>query len=341
MVPWRGFLAETAGFGVFFLDFLGKSLILAGMSSEPRVIGFILFVLCFVPNLGAQGSSLDILALRERKFTGGAFVVDQNLPNGTNYRQQIVSYLSEGIKIYGLLTIPLGLQPAKGFPAVVFVHGYIPPAQYSTTKSYAGYQATLARSGFITFKPDLRGHGRSEGSGNAHFSEVFTLDVLSAISFLKNTPEVDPGRIGYWGHSNGGETGLRVLVITQDIKAASLWAGVVGSYQDMLETWNAKIRFMRVPNAFTILHGLPKDNPDFYRGIEPHRFLDFIQAPVEIQHAQGDISVPVELSRSLNTALKAAGKTVTYYEYTGDDHNISKNYMQAWNRTIEFFRENL
>ena len=94
----------------------------------------------------------------------------------------------------------------------------------------------MARSGFVTFKPDLRGHGNSGGAPvSAHYSEKYVVDTLYAIEYLKNQEDVNRQRIGYWGHSNGGEIGLRVVVVSSDIKAASFWAGVVGSYEDMYE----------------------------------------------------------------------------------------------------------
>ena len=177
---------------------------------------------------------MSIASLRAGEYKGGDFVIEQELANGTNYSQYVASYFSEGLKIYGLLTVPLAEKPENGFPAVLFIHGYIPPAQYSTTGSYPTYQPRLARGGFVTFKPDLRGHGNSEGEPvSAHFSEKYVVDTLYALEYLKNYVDVDPERIGYWGHSNGGEIGLRVVVISPDIKAASFWAGVVGSYEDM------------------------------------------------------------------------------------------------------------
>src|SRR3989339_451043 len=198
--------------------------------------------------------------LRAREYLGGDFLIEEKLTNGTNYQQYIVSYQSEGLKIYGLLTIPLGNQPENGWPAIIFVHGYIPPAQYSTTGNYPTYQARLARSGFVTFKPDLRGHGKSEGEPvSAHYSEKYVVDTMYAIAYLKNHPTVNPEQIGYWGHSNGGEIGLRTVLISSDIKAASLWAGVVGSYQDMLETYNQKIPFLRNATSSDLVmeYGLP------------------------------------------------------------------------------------
>jgi len=100
---------------------------------------------------------MAIKALRQNKYPGGDFLIEETLTNGTNYKRFIASYKSEGLKIFGLLTVPLAPMPTDGFPAVIFVHGYIPPNQYSTVNSYPTYQATLARAGFVTFKPDLRG----------------------------------------------------------------------------------------------------------------------------------------------------------------------------------------
>lgn len=142
---------------------------------------------------------MSIKYLRSQEFSGGDFVIEKQLANGTNYKQYIASYRSEGLKIYGLLTVPLAPKPEKGFPAILFIHGYIPPREYSTTGNYPTYQARLARAGFVTYKPDLRGHGDSEGEPvSAHYSEKYVIDTLSALDSLKKYVEVDPLRIGYW-----------------------------------------------------------------------------------------------------------------------------------------------
>lgn len=287
---------------------------------------------------------MSIEALRQRQYPGGDFAIEQTLPNGTNYRQFIASYRSEGLKIYGLLTVPLSPKPESGYPAVVFVHGHISPTLYSTTGNYSTYQATLARSGMITFKPDLRGHGRSEGEAvSAHFSEAYLVDVLYAIAYLKNFKEVDAARLGYWGHSNGGETGLRAAVVTSDIKAFVFWAGVVGSFEDMLETYNAKIPFLRnaSDNSLVRENGLPSQNPEFWKKIDAYSYLSDISAPIQLHHGTNDASVPIELSLSLKAELENIGKKVEYFAYPGDDHNIGNNSGLAWTRSIEFFRENL
>jgi len=288
-------------------------------------------------------SPLSIESLRQRKYPGSDFVIKETLPNGTNYEQFIASYQSEGLKIYGLLTTPLDPKPSDGFPAIVFIHGYIPPQEYSTTGDYPTYQARLARNGFVTFKPDLRGHGQSEGDPvSAHYSEKYVVDTMHAISYLKNHPDVNTEKIGYWGHSNGGEIGLRIVTISKDIKAASFWAGVVGSYKDMLETYNDQISFLKnEDNPLIQEHGLPSENPQFWKKIDPYYFLNYISAPIQLQHGTSDSSVPIELSLSLKKSLEEAGKDVQYFEYPGDNHNISNNVNLAWQRTITFFEQNL
>lgn len=287
---------------------------------------------------------MSIESLRQREYVGGDFVIEQTLADGTNYKQYIASYLSEGLKIFGLLTVPKANKPEGGFPAILFIHGYIPPKQYSTTGNYPTYQARLARAGFVTFKPDLRGHGNSEGEPvSAHYSEKYIVDTLYALEYLKNYEDVNPNRIGYWGHSNGGQIGLRTVVISPDIKAASLWAGVVGSYQDMFETYNYKINFLRDVTSTNLVkeNGLPSENPNFWNKLDPFTYLDDINIPIQIQHGTLDESVPIELSESLRDSLEKINKSVEYFEYAGDNHNISINVNTAFQRAIDFYRENL
>ena len=289
-------------------------------------------------------SPLYIESLRAREYPASEIIIEETLEAGSNYKRLIASYLSDGYKIYGLLTIPDDPKPKDGFPTILFLHGYIAPDTYVTTADYVVTQDGLANSGFVTYKPDLRGHGRSEGiASGAHFSETYVVDSLNAISALEIYEEVDPNRIGVWGHSNGGLMGLRVIVITDKIKACVFWAGVVGSYPDMLETYISKIDFLQRLAPIVIEEfGSPSANPDYWNRIDPYTYLDFISGPVQLHHGISDSSVPIELSISLSNTLQEKGKEVEFYQYAGAGHNMyGTAFSEAMNRTILFFKTHL
>lgn len=181
---------------------------------------------------------LTIAAMRLREYPGSPLTIEQTLDAGANYRRYIASYRSDGLKINGLLTVPDGDRPATGWPVIVFIHGYIPPEQYRTTERYVAYVDGFARNGYIVFKVDLRGHGSSEGNAQgAYGSTDYTVDVLNAVAALRQYPDADPARFGMWGHSMGGYLTLNAMVITRDIRAGVVWAGMVVSPADLLERW--------------------------------------------------------------------------------------------------------
>ena len=60
-------------------------------------------------------SPLSIQYLREQEFPGSDIVIEQTLAPGSNYDRYYASYFSEGLKQYGLLTVPRGRsQPPAG-----------------------------------------------------------------------------------------------------------------------------------------------------------------------------------------------------------------------------------
>ena len=133
----------------------------------------------------------------------------------------------------------MGQKPKTGWPVIIFNHGFIPPAQYRTTERYVAYVDAFARNGYIVFKSDYRGHGSSEGrAAGGYGSPDYTIDVLNAVSSIKRYQDADPNRIGMWGHSMGGSVTLRAMVVSKDIKAGVIWAGVVASYPDLFSKWH-------------------------------------------------------------------------------------------------------
>ncbi|RPJ25206.1 MAG: peptidase, partial [Chloroflexi bacterium] len=153
-----------------------------------------------IPTATPTPHPLQIEAMRAREYPGSDIVVEEVLDPGVNYSRYYVSYLSEGLKIYALMTVPNGEKPPSGWPVIIFNHGYIPPTVYRTTERYIAYVDLIARSGYIVFRSDYRGHDRSEGEPSGAYSNPgYTVDVLNAVASMKRHPDADPNRIGMWG----------------------------------------------------------------------------------------------------------------------------------------------
>ena len=291
---------------------------------------------------------LAIEFLRRRSYPGSDIKIEQTLTPGSNYNRYIASYLSDGLKIYALLTVPKGPKPATGFPVIIFNHGYIPPAQYRTTERYVAYVDAFARNGYIVFKSDYRGHGSSEGVATGGYgSPDYTIDVLNALASMKKFPDADPNRIGMWGHSMGGQITLRAAVVSKDIKAEVIWSGVVAPYADLMTQWHHAGAARAAPvapegarhwrNDLIQQYGDPEQNPAFWDSISPNSYVRDLSGPLQLQATTTDPEVPFAFSQTLYDEVQAEGKTVEFYSYPNDDHNLSKHLTLALERSVAFF----
>lgn len=290
-------------------------------------------------------SPLSIPALRARDYPGSDIPIEQILTPGANYQRYIVSYQSDGLKIFALMTVPNGVKPSTGWPVILFNHGYISPEQYQTTERYVAYQDALARAGYITFKSDYRGNGNSEGTASGHFAPGYTIDVLNGMEALKKYPDANPNRIGMWGHSLGGEIVLRAMVISTDIKAGVIWAGTVAPASEQLGMWgggsgngpSSSHAVPRGPNDLTQQYGTPEQNPEFWASLSPTSYLSDLSGPVQLHHGTADEEVPLRFSKTLYDEINKVGKTAEFYTYSGSNHNISQSFEPAMQRTVAFF----
>lgn len=305
------------------------------------------------PATATELAPLTISAMRAKSYPGSDLRIESSLSPGPNYNRYIVSYDSDGLQLLGLLTVPTGAKPAAGWPVVLLNHGYIPPPEYSTEQSYVREVEMLAAAGYIVFKPDYRGNGNSPGTpSQPYISPDYVTDSLNALASIKKYPDADPNSIGVWGHSMGGNITLHELVVSHDLKAAVLMAGVVGSYSGILDWWRARVasgvlttqndqRTQHLVDQMVQAHGTPQTNPAFWSAIDPTGFVADIQPAVLIQVGTADVVVPPNFSQDLAAQLQAAGKNVTLRVYPGADHNLSPDTVAAVQEAIAFFDQYL
>lgn len=293
---------------------------------------------------------MSITCMRKFNYQNSSITIESTYQQNNSYTSYIASYLSNGLKIYGLLTVPSGNE-AETYPAVVFLHGYIPPNSYVTTQKYESYVNYLAQNGFVVFKIDYRGHGESQGEASGgYFGTGYIVDAVNAKNALKELKPVNKDKVSVWGHSMSGNVVLRSVLVNNGFYKAVLWAGAVYTYEDIVKYGINDSSYQRNPNITnnrpnnSIRESLRVENfkledSDFWLQTSPKFFLNELTVPIQIHHAVDDKVVNVEYSRGLKLLLEEAGKDFEYYEYPFGGHNITDpSFTQAMQRTIKFLK---
>ncbi|GLR17218.1 dienelactone hydrolase family protein [Portibacter lacus] len=222
-----------------------------------------------------------------------------------------IIYHSEkgGGEIRGLLSMPAATEGK--LPGVIVVHENRGLNPYIED---VGRRAAVA--GFISIAPDalwpLGGYPGNDDEGRTmqrkRDKNEMLEDFIAAFEYLKNHPNCD-GNIGVVGFCFGGWISNMMAVKVSELKAA-------------------------VP---------------FYGGKPPLEEVSQINAPLLLHFGELDTRVN-EGWPSYEAALKENNKKYTAYIYEGANHGFhndttgrydEEDAKLAWERTIEFFKENL
>lgn len=139
------------------------------------------------------------------------------------YREEQLSYRNpdSGLTLAGTLSLPQGKGP---FPAVVLISGSGTQDRDETIfghKPFLVLADALARRGVAVLRVDDRGAGGSQTSpGSTPTLAALATDVAAGVAQLRGRPDIDPGRIGLIGHSEGGQ--IAPLLAAQDPRIAFL-----------------------------------------------------------------------------------------------------------------------
>jgi dipeptidyl aminopeptidase/acylaminoacyl peptidase len=275
--------------------------------------------------------------LTDRSYQIGDFQVEQVYAENSYFTRYLISYTSDGIRIFGFLNVPIrGKAP---YPVVIAIHGYIDPKIYQTLDYTTLYADTLARAGFAVFHPNLRGYPPSENGDNL-FRVGMAIDVLNLITIVKShagqpgiLEYVDGNRIGLWGHSMGGGVSIRVMTVNPDVRAVVLYGSMSA---DDRQNYEAISKWFAGELGNDEL-AVPQD--ELLR-ISPIYYLDQVHAGVSIHHGEVDELVPLKWSIDLCQRLMDMGKLVECYTYPGQPHTFYGDGEQLFNqRVIRFFEK--
>ncbi len=304
--------------------------------------------------LSLDPNVLSITALRARPYGGSGIKIVRTLATNEAYRQVLIEYTSDGLKITGTMNIPRGLGP---FPVVILNHGYFKPAEYKTGDGTSKAADAFARRGYLTIASDYRCYAGSQCAANP-FYIGYAIDVLNLIAQLPTVPDADPTRIGMWGHSMGGGITLRVLAINDSIKVASLYGALTGD-DEVHYCWLLGCKVPLVSTPFpnpqrltpyldfdpeflsavnTSTNGTYAKLHEIFQRSSPSKYLSNVTAAVIIHHGEADDIVPIEWSVELANALTTLGRHTTLYTYPGEGHVfMGWGWQLFMTRTLAFF----
>ena len=284
-----------------------------------------------------RGSRLRLGAVREQTATFTSYDVTWRV------RSTGPGADSKPLRLSGVLNVPTGDGP---FPAVVLAHGYIDPAVYESGQGMTRERGFLAERGMVALHVDYRGHAGSDPdpSGGADVRLGYAVDVISAVQALSSEAvrdgtavPMDPERIAIFGRSMGGGVVQKVAAISPGlVDAVVAWASV-----SSLEAENFD-QFIRDDNderldTLVRAHGLPEDDPDFWRGVSSRPHLDRITEPFLAVHGRFDDTCPPQWARATQRAMRRAGvdSELAWYD---DGHAFGPAFIAAMERTVRFLR---
>ncbi|WP_342432697.1 prolyl oligopeptidase family serine peptidase [Neobacillus sp. FSL H8-0543] len=220
-----------------------------------------------------------------------------------NVELNVVTYLSNGLKVKGLLAEPKTSGPIDGF---LYLRGGIK----NVGKVRPARIAQFAAEGFVVFAPYYRGN--QGGEGNEDFAGEDRQDAYAAFLLLKSLPRIS--QIHVFGFSRGGVMALLTAIEFPEAASVVTWGGV----SDMSLTYSERNDLRRMMKR--VIGGTPEKYPDRYHERTPLYQLEHLIAPILIIHGVNDHNVSVEHAYRLERRLKALNKPVECWYFDDFTH---------------------
>ncbi|HSW49327.1 MAG TPA: S9 family peptidase [Bryobacteraceae bacterium] len=241
---------------------------------------------------------------------------------------------SGGYILYARLIRPPGFDPARKYPAIVFVYGG--PHSQDVTNSWEGLtlEQALAHRGYAVWQLDNRGTaGRGhiwESALYRNFGEKELQDQVEGVRHLVSMGFVDESRLGVYGWSYGGYMTLYALVNAPDLFRAGVAGAPVVDWRHYDTIYTE--RYM----------GLPSDNADAYRRSSPIHGASSLKAKLLLIHNLEDDNVLFQNTMQMADALQRAGRPFEMMIYPQKTHGVTGQYRRhMYQLIVSFFDRSL
>jgi uncharacterized protein len=266
---------------------------------------------------------------------------DYSAPLGATYTAENVTITTPmGHTLAGTLTLPRGASATTRVGAIVTISGsgaqdrdenLNTPPGYRPFRQYAD---SLGRRGIAVLRMDDRGTGSSTGNHRTATSADFAEDIRAGLAYLRTRPEIDAGRLGILGHSEGGLIGPLVSAKEPQLRAAVLMAGPSWNGRRVLEFQlgnnirnNTALTPARRDSALarvTLVIDSMRDNNPWMKFFIDHDVLAaarLMKTPVLILNGGTDLQVTAEQANELAAAIRSGGnRDVTTHVFKNLNH---------------------
>jgi len=257
--------------------------------------------------------------------------------------EKVTITATDGMKITCQIFIPGNLKKGEKLPAVIFLHGG-PQRQMLLGFNYGQYYHNayalhqfFTMNRYIVLSVNYRrgiGYGmefrEALDAGLSGASEY--RDVEGAGLYLSHREEVDASKIGIWGGSYGGYLTAMALA-----KSSQIFACGVDLHG--VHDWSTLISGR--------ISGYKAEKRDYLTKIalrsSPVNFINTWKSPVLLIHGDDDRNVNFSQTVSLADSLRKHGVYFDQLIFPDEVHSflLYKNWVSAYNATIEFFNRYL
>mgnify|MGYP001813234907 FL=1 len=228
----------------------------------------------------------------------------------------------DGISLSARLYPALSSTPGAG---LVLLHGWSWPENDPATGLVVPARE-FQRAGFTVLVPSMRGWPPSGGVDDCAGKQVN--DVLLALEWLGQQPEVDMGQRYLAGFSQGGQVALLAASHDAPVQGVAAFAPVVdpGSWGQATSVDGIRDYVMQECGG-----------PDGWRSRNVMNRVGSLRQPLLLVHGDADLRVPTQQSISLYKKLVELQRPVQLALIPGAEHDQDK--VLRPQLAIDFFRD--
>ena len=238
--------------------------------------------------------------------------------------------------LYYRMVMPTDFDPAKQYPAVVYVYGG--PHLQNVTSGWhwdvRGWDIYMAQKGYVVLTLDNRGsYGRGLAFENATFHHLGTVeaaDQMRGVEMLKNLDFIDENRIGVHGWSFGGFMTITLMTRYSDTFKVGVAGGPVIDWKYYEVMYGE--RYM----------GTPDDNPDGYRESSLLNRAGDLKGKLQVIIGGNDPTCVPQHTLSFVRACIDAGTQPDLFIYPAQGHNMTgRDRIHLHERITQYFEDYL